>query len=501
MSGSVRIALGVIAIALVACSEPPTPPPPPTATATAPTFANGRATRPQVQRVVDVSQDTTAQNETPLAVNPLNPNNWITGANDWNFNDGCAVNATFDGGRTWTPTLPNGFIPGLTAFTNDPAVPGTGSYDAAGDPYVAFGPNGTAYFVCQAFGFSSPFPIALLLSRSTDGGRTWLAGGTTQPLTLVSAWNGNGKSRGGNGQFPDHESLVVDNSSTSPFLGSIYVTWVQFNGFQGSHSPVLVGISRDGGSSFQAPVKVTKGPVRNNQDARIVVGPDGTLYLTFDNGIQGGKGTANYVSASRDGGQTWSAPFAFTIYNNPVCLFPPSCFNIPGGAFRAPGSYPAPAFDAARNRLDVVYSDIDTDGGAKVFVTWAPANDLTHWSTPTVVAPGSGDRFGAELSATPGGRLDVMFDDRSYSGNTLVDVTYATSDDGGATWRSVRVSTAGFDPSLYGVPSGSGIRPFIGDYNAIVSLPDRAGMTWTGVGPTFGRLNTNLEIYFASVTP
>jgi len=141
------------------------------------------------------------------------------------------------------------------------------------------------------------------------------------------------------------------------------------------------------------------------------------------------------------------------------------------------------------------------DGRAKAFFTSAPAGDLTHWSTPVTVAPGSGDRFGAELSVAPNGRFDAMFDDRSYSGNTLVDVTYATSDDGGATWRSTRVSTAGFDPSLYGVPAGSGIRPFIGDYNGIVSLPDRAGMTWTGVGPTFGRLNTNLEIFFGSVTP
>jgi hypothetical protein len=34
-----------------------------------------------------------------------------------------------------------------------------------------------------------------------------------------------------------------------------------------------------------------------------------------------------------------------------------------------------------------------------------------------------------------------------------------------------------------------------------VSLPASAGMTWTGVGKTFGALPTNLEIYFASVTP
>src|SRR5256885_5477887 len=278
-------------------------------------------------KVVDASRDQTSQNETPLAVNPRNPLNLITGANDWNLNFGCAVNATFDGGKTWTPTVPNGFIPGVTNLTNDPNVPGTGLFDAGGDPAVAFGPDGTAYFVCQAFNLTSPFQIALLVSRSTDGGRTWLDGAKDK-LTQVTTWNGNGKSKGSNGQFPDHESIYVDRSPSSPFFGSIYVSWVQFDGFSGTHSPVQVAASRDGARTFSTPVKVSAGNVRNNQDARIVSAPDGTLFLTFDNGVQGGKGTVMYVSSSKDGGATWSAPFQFAAFTNPVCTFPPACFNI-----------------------------------------------------------------------------------------------------------------------------------------------------------------------------
>ncbi len=487
------------AAVLAACTESPAPPP----TALHPSFAAGG--RAPAVFVTDVSRDTTAQNETPVAVNPTNPNNLLTGANDWNYNDGVAYNVSFDGGKTWSATLPDGFIPGLTRYTNDPAVPGTGVYDAAGDPYVGYGPDGTAYFVAQAFNFfTPPYQIALYVSRSTDGGRTW----SDHPVA-VSVWDNKiGKSKGSTGQFPDHESMTVDNNPGSPYYGSVYVTWVQFNGY-GTRSPVQVAYSRDGARTFSAPLQITPATVRNNQDARIAVGPDGTLYLTFDNGIQGGKGTANYVSVSRDGGVSWSAPTVFSRYNNPVCLYPPYCFNIAGGAFRGPSSYPAPAFDAARDRIAVVYSDIDTDGRAKVFFTSAPADQATTaaaWSAPSVVAPGSGDRFGAELSAAPGGegRLDVMFDDRSYSGNALVDVTYAWSTDGGTTWSSTRVTKSGFDASQYGVPCGScadGIRPFLGDYNGIVSLSDRAALTWTGVAAKTGTANDNLEIWFGSVTP
>ena len=443
-------------------------------------------------KVVDVSNDQTAQNETPLAVNPLNPQNLITGANDWNYNDGCGVNATFDGGKTWTPTLPNGFLPGVTKYTNDPNVPGTGAYDAGGDPAVAFGPNGTAYYVCQAFNFTPPYQITLRVSRSTDGGRTWLDG-SSQKLTQVSVWNGNGKSKGSNGQFTDHESIYIDSNPSSPFYGNIYVTWVQFNGQ--THSPVNIAVSKDGARTFSTPVQVTSGTIRNNQDARLTSAPDGTLYLTFDNGVQGGKGTVIYVSMSKDGGATWTDPTLVAAFNNPVCTFPPYCFNISGGQFRSGGSYPALAFDAVRNQLDVIYPDI-VGPYAQIYFTSAPA-DLSHWSTPTAIAPGNGDRFQNEISIAPNGRIDVSFYDRSYTENKLVDMTYASSTDGGQTWSSLRLTPAGFDPSLWGVPSGSGFRPFIGDYNGMVSFLDGAGFTWTGVGSTGAPYNLEIDYAFA----
>ena len=445
--------------------------------------------------VVNVSNDTTSQNETPLAVNPTNPQNLITGANDWNYNDGCAVNASFDGGKTWTRTLPNGFIPGITKYTNDPAVAGTGPYDYGGDPAVAFGPDGSAYFACFGYQASPPYGVTLLLSRSTDGGRTWTAGGTGAPLTLVTNFNGNGKARGSTGQFPDHESIHV------ALDGTIYVTWAQFTG-SSSHSPVYVATSTNGGRSFTAPVAVTSGSIRNDQDQRIVTDPrTGTAYLTFDNSVQGGKGTAMFVSVSKDRGASWSAPLRFGTFQNPVCLFPPSCFNIAGGQFRGPGSYPVPGFDPTRNRLYVAYTDI-TGGFGQVFLTSADATQLGTWTTPQVVSPAPADRINVEMSIEQGsGRIDMMANDRSWSGNALFDVTYFGSVDGGATWSARRVTKTSWDPSQYGVPSGSGVRPFIGDYDGIVSLPSSVGMAWTGPGKTYGALPTNLEIYFGSVTP
>jgi hypothetical protein len=110
-----------------------------------------------------------------------------------------------------------------------------------------------------------------LLNRSYDGGFTWQKTGLVQ----ISTFQGNGTTSESNGKFADHENLHVD-----PTNGYVYVTWAEFSGAQGTHSPVYVAVSHDQGSTW----------------------------------------TISKLTAGR-------------------------CFNISGGAFRAGGSYPAPAFD------------------------------------------------------------------------------------------------------------------------------------------------------------
>ena len=291
-----------------------------------------------------------------------------------------------------------------------------------------------------------------------------------------------------------------------PTDGRIYITWAQFHG-NGSNSPIFVAVSSDGGNSFSTPVQITASTVRSNQDARVVTNGDGShAYLTFDNGVQGGKGAVMYVSESADRGVTWGPPVRFAAFNNPVCLFPPYCFNISGTAFRGPGSYPAPAFDPISKRLYVAYSDI-VDGRAQLFLAFAPesgVSDASKWTTVRMAPGAAGDRINVEMSIDrSSGRIDFISDDRSYSNNTLVDITYGSgrSTSTGATFVTQRVTRNGFDPGLYGVPSGSGFSPFIGDYNGIVSLPGKAAFAWTGVGKKPGNPPINLDIYFGSVTP
>jgi hypothetical protein len=109
---------------------------------------------------VRVNQDCTnqggsPQNETGIAVNPLDANNLIAGQNDYRRGDStCGADYSLDGGKHWGDAL-------LPVGYTFPGVDHSGTtahyWTSAGDPSVAFGTQGVAYYACLVFDRAAPF--------------------------------------------------------------------------------------------------------------------------------------------------------------------------------------------------------------------------------------------------------------------------------------------------------------------------------------------------------
>src|SRR5712691_9288429 len=123
------VAGAVLALSVAACADStrsPAGPSPPNAGVRAP------APSPGLSRPINVTADGFADNEESAGISPdgsLLAASW----NDFDFNDGCGFSFSTDGGTSWAPRT---FVPGFTASTNDPGIPGTGAFPIAGDPAV-----------------------------------------------------------------------------------------------------------------------------------------------------------------------------------------------------------------------------------------------------------------------------------------------------------------------------------------------------------------------------
>ena len=447
------------------------------------------ASAPSVGPIVNVTNSQFAGNEESLGMDSTG--NLLAAAwNDWHFNDGCGFSYSTNGGSTWAP---ESFAP-FTSFTNDPNVPGAGKFPIAGDPVVVWNPKFSTFdVVCQAFGLSA-HQINLLATTFDPAKANAQANQNFSYGTQVGgapAWTGlasitigssNGSQKGSNGKFPDHEAGTVD-TGTGPghHFGRLYIAWAEFNGL--GRSPIDLAYSDTNGASWTGPIRVSDAGHQFDQDATPRVGPDGAVYVSFINGPneKSLKGNAALIAKSTDGGNTWSQSFTAATIPNPTA-------SIPNVLYRG-GTNVTTTVDQRTGNVVLVFDDATTGALNEYSVRTLAPGDLSGWSAPVRIKATTSTQFFPWLSSAPNGRVDLVYYDRACDSNdVLLCVTLSSTNDDGATWSSVAITSTGFDGDKFQAcvqfvdPPNCGVF-FIGDYTAVASTKTKAQVMWTGNGP------------------
>jgi hypothetical protein len=381
------------------------------------------------------------QNETTIAVNPLNRDNAIAVAKDFRNppNQRNYLYTTTDGGITWLEQLfprPNPDLP----------------QDL--DPVVFFRGDGRAYLVGTSF---SDFGHGGLFAFwSDDGGYTW------SPPSIITPPKGH---------FADKAWLAFDETG-GPHNGTIYVAWTHFGDIE-----ILASRSTDGGATWSAPVFVSNGSYANNNDgAQLVVLPDGTLLVVFLHAASPGNVGTLVLARSTDGGATFepNVPL-FPIHQPP--------FTLPGENWRH-FTYHSLAYDPVRRWLTVIWPDYRDSSTEGINILLSRSTDLgATWTSPTRLnddPPGIvRDQWFPALAAAPDGRLTAVWLDRREDPQNRLYYAYArTSLDGGLSWQpGVRISSAPSNPNVGSPPGAEGI----GDYIGISAGPGVVWASWTDV--------------------
>jgi hypothetical protein len=300
-------------------------------------------------------------------------------------------------GTTWT----HGFLPGLTKGE------GTGPYDAASDPAVAYDAKHNVWMIASLPISNTAQTPAVVVSRSTNGGFTWDKPVSVDPTASSS----------------DKNWIVCDSWASSPHYGNCYLEWDD----PSNGDEILMSTSTDGGKTWSAAI-----PTANRASGiggQPLVQPNGTVVVPIE---------TSYMSAfvSTNGGGSWSVPVSFAVI----------LVHTDAGGIRS-GPLPSAAVDGSgaiwvvwedcRYRTqcltnDLVYS-ISTDGKHWSKVTRIPIDPVTsvvdHFIPGIGIDPatsGTTAHVGVHYYYYPRANCDVA--------NCQLFVGYVSSPNGGSTW-------------------------------------------------------------------
>ncbi len=363
------------------------------------------------------------QNESSIAVNPLDPSHLIDCAVD--DRQGFPVYLSSDGGRNWR-NVDLGVVHPNWYTGNDPSV----AYDYLGNGYVMYG----------AFPDTMNGSSGVYVSRTSDDGATW-----QQHMVVIEHPSG----ATADTAFEDKYYLEIDNWEGSPYRGNLYTPWKRVID-RDSSTQIVFSRSTDMGETWSTPVDVSPRMSGTSTDTTFgqsfpisASGPDGTLYVAWNDGPARSIGFAR----STDGGVTFSDPTyvvrsyatlgtARTVNGN--------TYHVLKGTFRAE-TYPT---------LDVDVSNSPRRGW--VYLAWAAGREPdvffsrstdggTTWSQPKVVESVTrNDQWWPWMSVDPtNGDIAIMYSDsRDDPNNVLVNQYVSYSSDGGSTWIDRRATDA-----------------------------------------------------------
>ena len=333
--------------------------------------------------------------EPQIAVNPKNTKNMIGMWHQDRWSNGGAhgigVGYSTNGGNTWNETtLPADACSGATKDSK------LDIYLRNSDPWVSFGPDGTAYASALAFNLGVPnWDNAVAVATSTDGGAHW-----NNAQAIVGS------------AFTQFAQSTDKNSTTADPLtaGTAYTVWDTLinptdqpddNPHTQSYTgPAYFSMTMNGGADW-TPAKVIINTRQRQQTIGniILVDPstkphtlyDFTNLITPPNTPFRGTRTTQSVAfvKSTDGGMTWTAPQVIAPFNS-LGVHDPNT----GQLLRVGDGLEEVAIDPSSGKLYAVWeSSTNYNKSVKQSTgLWDDEILLTsskdggaHWTTPTVV--------------------------------------------------------------------------------------------------------------------
>jgi hypothetical protein len=410
-----------------------------------------------------------AEVEPWVSSNPADPSNlvavwqqdrWSNGGSQ-----GTLTGVSFNRGRTWRRPTP----PTFSRCTGGTGANG-GDYARSSDPWVSFGPDGTAHQIALSISDTQEIS-AILVSSSRDSGRTWGPVKTLQRDTTAALFN-------------DKESITADPGNAR----FVYAVWDRLQ-VQNPDDPAsdfsgdtLFARSTNGGRSWEPTRTILDFPDNSRIQTlgnQIVVLGNGVLVNVFNLIDQGLPQVAIQRSTNR--GVTWSDPVIVDVLFSSAVQGQGVVDPSDGAPVRTGDLLPDAAADPRRgsNDLHIVWQDIRFTLAAPLpyfndqIVLASSSDGGRSWSDPKRVSQNKlTQAFTGSVDMNDRGRLGVTYYDFSSdspSGGTLDTDYWATaSRDGGATFSGrERLTGRSFD--MRSAPFAGGY--FVGDYEGLTSVP------------------------------